>query len=270
MAVVKRCTITLPVEQYERSLELLDEAEFCFGWSNWYSDKNSKTFMNRYGQYYIAGQTRQSMSFMVSTYTADTQQELDRLASTLNADFNGKKVSIEAASSFEMGSSHISDSITETREIVVVGCSSQNLQGRIHTIHIQQAWIEFLEHYTPVPVVAHLTHYANIEVRIPHPHVTLSIADDFQNAAELAQLLQIVARSNRMLGVRALEISVESTILRLADLQVYADNSNDGLQKCMEALEGARIELSEVWDQRRKLADAMFEAAESQIERWRL
>ena len=269
MTVIKRCTITLPAEHYEHMLELSDEAESCFGRLNWYGEDNARTFKTRYGQYCITGRTRQSTFFAVSTYSADTKQELDRFASTLSADFNRKEVSVEAASSFEMGSSHISGSIRETHEVVVVGCSSRNLQYRLHTIDIQKAWVDFLEHYTPIPVLAQITHYANIDIRIPHPQGPLSITEDFRNAAELAQLLQVAARSNRLVGARALEISVESTILKLADLHVYAEDSDKSLQQCVATLKNVRKELSEVWDRRRKLAEVMTET-EGQIEKWKL
>jgi hypothetical protein len=269
MTVIKRCTITLPAENYEHMLELSDEAESCFGRLNWYADDNARTFKTRYGEYCITGRTRQSTFFAVSTYSADTKEELDQFASTLSADFNGKTVSVEAASSFEMGSSHISGSITETHEVVVVGCSSRDLQHRRHTIDIQKAWVDFLELYTPIPVLAHITHYANVDIRIPHPQGQLSMTEDFRNAAELAQLLQVAARSHRLAGARALEISVESTILKLADLHVYAEDSDKGLQQCVATLKNVREELTGVWDRRRKLADVMTET-EGQIENWKL
>jgi len=269
MTVIKRCTITLPAEHHEHLLELSDEAESCFGRLNWYGEDNAQTFKTRYGQYCITGRTRQSTFFAVSTYSADTQQELDQFASRLSADFNGKTVSVEAASSFEMGSSHKSASIRETHEVVVVGCSSRNLQHRLHTIDIQKAWIDFLEHYTPIPVLAQITHYANIDIRIKHPQGSLSIPEDFRNAAELAQLLQVAARSNRLIGARALEISVQSTILKLADLHVYAEDSDEALQQCVATLKNVREELSGVWDRRRKVAKVMTET-EGQIEKWKL
>ncbi|KAH3993594.1 hypothetical protein HBH70_187720 [Parastagonospora nodorum] len=269
MTVIKRCTITLPAEHLEHLLELSDEAESCFGRLNWYKEENAKNFMSRYGQYCITGRTRQSTFFAVSTYTADAKQELDQFASSLSADFNGKTVSVQAASAFEMGSTHVSGSIRETHEILVIGCSSRNLQHRYHTIDIQKAWVDFLEHYTPIPVLAHLTHYANIDIRIPHPEGPLSITEDFRNAAELAQLLQIAARSNRLVGARTFESSVESAILRLADLHVYAEGSDKGLQQCVTTLKNVRKELTGVWDQRRKLAEVMTET-ESQIETWPL
>ena len=134
---------------------------------------------------------------------------------------------------------------------------------------IQKAWVDFLEHYTPIPVLAQITHYANIDIRIPHPQGPLSITEDFRNAAELAQLLQVAARSNRLVGARALEISVESTILKLADLHVYAEDSDKSLQQCVATLKNVRKELSEVWDRRRKLAELMTET-EGQIEKWKL
>jgi hypothetical protein len=178
-------------------------------------------------------------------------------------------VSVEAASSFEMGSSHTSDSIRETHEIVVVGCSSRDLQYRLHTIDIQKAWVDFLEHYTPIPVLAHITHYANINIRIKHPEGSLSITEDFRNAAELAQLLQVAARSNRLVGARALEISVQSTILKLADLHVYDEDDEKALQQCVATLTNVREELRGVWDRRRKLAKMMTET-EDQTEKWKL
>jgi len=269
MTVIKRCTITLPAEHHEHLLELSDEAESCFGRLNWYGEENAQTFKTRYGQYCITGRTRQSTFFAVSTYSANTQQELDQFASRLSADFNGKTVSVEAASSFEMGSSHKSASIRETHEVVVVGCSSRNLQHRLHTIDIQKAWVDFLEHYTPIPVLAQITHYANIDIRIKHPQGSLSIPEDFRNAAELAQLLQVAARSNRLVGARALEISVQSTILKLADLHVYAEDSDEALQQCVATLKNVREELSGVWDRRRKVAKVMTET-EGQIEKWKL
>ncbi|CAN9173507.1 unnamed protein product [Alternaria alternata] len=269
MTVIKRCTITLPAEHYERLLELSDEAESCFGRLNWYGEDNARTFTTRYGQYCITGRTLQSTFFSVSTYSADTKQELDRFASTLSADFSGKAVSVEAASSFEMGSSHISGSIRETHEVVVVGCSSRNLQHQLHKIDIQKAWVNFLEHYTPIPVLAHITHYANIDIRIKHPEGSLSITEDFRNAAELAQLLQVAARSNRLVGARALEISVQSTILKLADLHVYAEDDDKALQQCVATLKNVREELRGVWDRRRKLAKMMTET-EDQTEKWKL
>jgi hypothetical protein len=269
MTVIKRCTITLPAEHLEHLLELSHEADSCFGRLNWYKEDNARTFMSRYGQYCITGRTRQSTFFAVSTYSADTKQELDHFASTLSADFNGKTISVQAASSFEMGSSKVSGSIMQTHEVVVVGCSSHNLHHRLHTIDIQKAWVDFLEHYTPIPVLAHLTHYANIDIRISHPQGPLSITEDFRNAAELAQLLQVAARSNRLVGARALELSVTSTILKLADLHVYAEGSDKGLQQCMSTLQNVRSELSGVWDQRRKLAEVMTET-EKQIDRWSL
>ncbi|RYN78275.1 hypothetical protein AA0120_g11013 [Alternaria tenuissima] len=247
MIVIKRCTIMLPAEHYERLLELSDEAESCFGRLNWYGDDNARSFKTRYGQYCITGRTRQSTFFAVSTYSADTKQELDRFASTLSVDFNGKAVSVEAASSFEMGSSNMSGSIRETHEVVVVGCSSRNLQHRLHTIDIQKAWVDFLEHYTPIPVLAHITHYANIDIRIKHPEGSLSITEDFRNAAELAQLLQVAARSNRLVGARALEISVQSTILKLADIHIYAEDDDKALQQCVATLKNVREDLRGVW-----------------------
>lgn len=111
MTVIKRCTITLPAENHEDSLELSDEAKSCFGRLNWNKADNAKTFMSRYGQYCITGRTRQSTFFAVSTYSADSKQELDQFSSTLSADFNGKTVSVEAASSFEMGSSSLCGSV---------------------------------------------------------------------------------------------------------------------------------------------------------------
>ncbi|KAH6860533.1 hypothetical protein B0T12DRAFT_499419 [Alternaria alternata] len=240
MIVIKRCTIMLPAEHYERLLELSDEAESCFGRLNWY------------GQYCITGRTRQSTFFAVSTYSADTKQELDRFASTLSVDFNGKAVSVEAASSFEMGSSNMSGSIRETHEVVVVGCSSRNLQHRLHTIDIQKAWVDFLEHYTPIPVLAHITHYANIDIRIKHPEGSLSITEDFRNAAELAQLLQVAARSNRLVGARALEISVQSTILKLADIHIYAEDDDKALQQCVATLKNLAKMMTETEGQTEK------------------
>ena len=129
--------------------------------------------------------------------------------------------------------------------------------------------MDFLEHYTPVPVLAHVTHYANIDIRILHPQEPLSITENFRDAVELAQLLQIAARSNRPVGARPLEISVESTILKLADLHIYAEGSEKGLEQCVATLQGVRKELSGVWDQRRKLAEIMTET-ERQVDRWPL
>ncbi|CAN9367029.1 unnamed protein product [Alternaria alternata] len=157
----------------------------------------------------------------------------------------------------------------KTAQFVVVGCSSRNLQHQLHKIDIQKAWVNFLEHYTPIPVLAHITHYANIDIRIKHPEGSLSITEDFRNAAELAQLLQVVARSNRLVGARALEISVQSTILKLADLHVYAEDDDKALQQCVATLKNVREELRGVWDRRQKLAKMMTET-EDQTEKWKL
>ena len=133
----------------------------------------------------------------------------------------------------------------------------------LHSLHISLSLYVYTHTHRRIQKNTHP------HIRIPHPQGPLSITEDFRNAAELAQLLQVAARSNRLVGARALEISVESTILKLADLHVYAEDNDKGLQQCVATLKYVREELSGVWNRRRKLENVMTET-EGQIEKWKL
>jgi hypothetical protein len=257
MTVVKRCTITLPAEHFERDLGLTKEAEACFGTLNWYKGSNAQNFMDRYGQYCVTGYTRQSTFFAVSTYSADTKEQLDSFASGLSANFDGKKVAVQAASSFEMGSSKMSHNIRQTHEITVTGCRTESLEDRFHTVDLQRAWVDFLKFYSPIPYMAHVKHYSNLDVRLPHPQDLFSIPKTLRDAAQLAQLLTMSVQSNRLAGAQALAPALESAVSRLSDLQFWIEGCEDRLEQCLSDFNNIRETLMGVWHTRQALAGTL-------------
>lgn len=259
MTVVKRCTITFPAEHFEHDLEFTQEAEACFGPLNWYKLSNAQNFMNRYGQYCVTGYTRQSAFFAVSTYSADTKEELDNFASGLSANFDGKKIAFQAASSFEMGSSNMSCNIRQTHEITVTGCQMESLEDRFHTVDLQRAWIDFLKFYSPIPYMAHVKHYSNLDVRLPHPQELFVVPETLRDAAQLAQLLQISVQSNPLAGAQALAPALESTVSRLSDLQFWMEGFEGRLERCLSDFNNIREALMGVWQTRQALATKLHE-----------
>jgi hypothetical protein len=156
-----------------------------------------------------------------------------------------------------MGSSKMSHNIRQTHEITVTGCQTESLEDRFHTVDLQRAWVDFLKFYSPIPYMAHVKHYSNLDVRLPHPQDLFSIPKTLRDAAQLAQLLTMSVQSNRLAGAQALAPALESAVSRLSDLQFWIEGFEDRLEQCLSDFNNIRETLMGVWHTRQALAGTL-------------
>jgi hypothetical protein len=176
MTVVIRCTITLPAEHFDRDLVLTDEAECClaawqYPWSK--ANYNSDRFLEQYGQYCVTGYTRQASFFSTSTFEARTTEQLNQFAGQLGADYQSAVITASAATSHIQKMCQQNQETSSSHEIFVTGLNETSIQESFSDpTNVLKTWNTFLKGYAPIPSVAHLQHYANLNVggRIPGPN----------------------------------------------------------------------------------------------------
>lgn len=263
MTIIIRCTITLPAQHFSHDLELTNEAESCLGaWRTPFSMSNSDRFLEQYGQYSVTGWTRQASFFSTSTFTATSSERLNQIAAEIGSDFKFSKVDVSFATSYMQKMSQEYQETSSTHEIFVTGLDRASIPASFtDPKDILKAWNTFLEKNDPIPSIAHLQHYANLNVgnRIPHPRSLTDVSDLPTQLAQKSILLGILARSSPMAGVRAQLPAIDALRNRSLSLANGGKVSQEETSTISTALEAQKkkIDTESLWHKRQAVVQGI-------------
>lgn len=262
MTIIIRCTITLvPDEHYGDDLQLTQEAEDCLNaWQLPFRQSNSDRFLEQYGQYCVTGYTRQASFFSTSTFKTNSSEKLNQFAGHLGADFEYSNIQATAATNHIQRMSQGFEETSSSHEIFVTSLNRTSIQKSFADPRdVLTAWNTFLEDYVAQPTVAHLQHYANLNVgnRVRRPDAPTPVSFLPIELVRKSVLLGIVARSSPMVGVREQQNAVNELRKELLDHDHGGKINEDDLSNVSAKIEEriTWIGPESLWSKRQKLVE---------------
>ncbi|KAG9596013.1 hypothetical protein KCU77_g5378, partial [Aureobasidium melanogenum] len=262
MTIIIRCTITLvPDEHFGDDLQLTQEAEDCLNaWQYPFRQSNSDRFLEQYGQYCVTGYTRQASFFSTSTFKTNSSEKLNQFAGHLGADFEYSDIQANAATNHIQRMSQGFEETSSSHEVFVTGLNRTSIQKSFADPRdVLTAWNTFLEDYVAQPTVAHLQHYANLNVgnRVRRPDAPIPVSFLPIELVRKSVLLGIVARSSPMVGVREQQNAVNELRKELLDHDHGGKINENDLSNVRAKIEEriTWIGPESLWSKRQKLVE---------------
>lgn len=237
LCLVLRCTLSMPPEQFDRELELSEEARRTL-------EANPDDFLKHYGEYCITGQIRQSSFYAVCTYSSTETAQLDAFAAALGGTGTVNQTSFAAATQLMTSMKSHSSSVQETHRFHIAGVEGEGGLSWLENAKIPEAWEGFRAEYKPIPQVALVKHYSSIlPGKIDRPVAGYEVPRDMAEALWKCALLQMAARSKATYqGTLILKLD---KIQELLSVLTCSNDDNDlkEVKDILETLETIQIQL---------------------------
>lgn len=203
---------------------------------------------------------------MISKYSSDTKEELDALHSTLGGDFDNKVVNAKEASQIELRKATQQSKVGEKHDVISLGYDIEHITSDFEDVDPKEMWTGFLLRYSPIPYMAILTHYCDLipRGRIAPPLRMFELPHEVMTAIRRCTILQMLSRSNNMVGARQLEQRLDVLYDELMAAGPYSDGKTPQMEQLTAALGAVKNEL-DIWRDRMDLLAAVDRACERDL-----